>query len=76
MQRTVIEQQLLPPSTDLYGVFIKALAAQVDGGWTIENFSSELSFAFCHRGSDRRIVGIEAEDPGRPSLSRPFPSMG
>jgi hypothetical protein len=67
MQSSILEQRLLPPGSDLRGVFAKALAAHVDDGWQLETFSSSLACAFCQRGAERRVITIEAEDPTRPN---------
>jgi hypothetical protein len=70
MCRDVLEQRLLPPGSDLCGAFVTALAAQVAAGWTLETFSSNTACAFCHLGSERRAISIEAEDPSCPTSNR------
>jgi hypothetical protein len=65
MQSAALEQQVLAPGSDLYGAFIKALAAHVEAGWQMETFSSNQAFAFCHRGTERRFIGVESHDPNR-----------
>jgi len=70
MCRSVLDHRLLPPGTDLYGAFIKALAAHVDNGWQMEVFSSNHACAFCSRSDERRVITVETEDPSRPSPSR------
>ncbi len=72
MHRSVIEHRLLPADTDLYGVFIKALAAHVDDGWQLEVFSSSHACAFCARRNERRVITVESEDPNRPLPSRRY----
>src|SRR5438270_8793733 len=73
MHRGLLSQQLLAPGTDLGGAFVMALAAQVQAGWTLETFSSNVACAFCSRGGERCAVSIEAEDPTRPLPFRPHP---
>jgi hypothetical protein len=70
MCRDLLEQRLLPPGSDLCGVFVTALAAHVAAGWTLETFSSNTAGAFCHLGSERRAISIEAEDPSCPTSNR------
>jgi hypothetical protein len=72
MHRAVVEQRLLPPGSDLYGAFIKALAAHVDEGWQMEVFSSTQACAFCGQGGERRVITIETEDPMRPIAPRRY----
>ncbi len=72
MHRAVLEHRLLPPGSDLYGAFIKALAAHVDEGWQMEVFSSSHACAFCGRRNERRIITVESEDPNRPLPSRRY----
>lgn len=70
MHRSILEQRLLPPGSDLLGAFAKALAAHVDDGWQLEVFSSTQACGFCERGAERRVITIESEDPARPLPSR------
>jgi hypothetical protein len=70
MCRDVLEQRLLSPGSDLCGAFVTALAAHVAAGWTLETFSSNTACAFCHLGSERRAISIEAEDPSCPVSNR------
>jgi hypothetical protein len=70
MHRKVLEHRLLPPGNDLRGAFVKALAAHVDEGWQLETFFSDLACAFCGRGSERRMITVEAFDPTRPADTR------
>jgi len=72
MHRSVLEQRLLPPGSDLYGAFVKTLAAHVDEGWQMEVFSSSHACAFCGRSGERRVITVESEDPGRPLPSRSY----
>jgi len=70
MHGSIVEHRLLPPNTDLYGAFIKALAHHVDEGWQLETFSSTHACAFCHRANERRLIAVESENPGQPSPAR------
>jgi hypothetical protein len=67
MHSSILEQRVLRPGDDLRGAFAKALAAHVDDGWQLETFSSSLACGFCQRGTERRVITIEAEDPTRPN---------
>jgi hypothetical protein len=66
MHRAILEHRELAPGSDLRSAFVKALAVHVDEGWQLETFSSNLACAFCGRGSERRAITIEADDPVAP----------
>lgn len=74
MRRAVLEHRLLAPGTDLRGEFVKALAAHVEGGWQLGEFSSSVACAFCTRENERRAITVEFEDPMRLGTTRQFPS--
>jgi hypothetical protein len=44
-------------------VFLTAMLAWMDGGWSISEFSSSSATFFCTRGTDRRMVSIDPTDP-------------
>jgi hypothetical protein len=72
MHRGILEHRRLDPDSDLYGVFIKALAAHVDRGYQMEEFSSGQACAFCNRGDERRMIVIEYVDPAQDTSYRSF----
>ena len=67
MHRTIIEERQLPPGSDLFGAYVLALAAQVQNGWQLESFSSNVAVAFCSKGTDRRVIAVEEENPAQPT---------
>jgi hypothetical protein len=70
MHRTVLVQQRLEPGTDLYGAYVKAMAAHADAGWQLESFSSSHACVFCSRSGERRSIAVESDDPGNPTPPR------
>jgi hypothetical protein len=70
LDNALIESSRIEPRVDLKAVFVRALATLLDGGWTLERFSSDLACAFCRRGSERRVLAVECFDPKRPLPAR------
>ncbi len=48
---------------DLMHVFITAMLAWLEGGWTINQFTSASGCFFCSRNGERRMVSIDPSDP-------------
>ncbi|HME37979.1 MAG TPA: hypothetical protein VKG63_03365 [Steroidobacteraceae bacterium] len=63
MHGSVIESRPLIAGANLTHVFITAMLAWMEGGWTISEFSSNSASFFCFRSQERRLVSIEASDP-------------
>lgn len=61
------------PRENLKRRFAEAVAASYAAGWEVESFSSQLSFFFCHRESERRCVGIYPSPPKDRSGLWPVP---
>ena len=66
--RRVIEHREIPPGADLPGELVKALAAHVEQGFVLEDFSSKRASAFCHRGTERREIAVTLSDPTKEPL--------
>jgi hypothetical protein len=63
MHASIIESRPLVAGADLTRVFITAMLAWMDGGWSIHEFSSTSATFFCSRNLERRMVSIEPTDP-------------
>lgn len=63
MHGTVIEARPLAAGTDLTRVFVLALLAWLDEGWSIGEFSSAAAAFFCQRGVERLMVSIDPNNP-------------
>jgi hypothetical protein len=63
MHGSVTESRPLVPGADLTHVFVTAMLAWMEGGWSIREFSSTSATFFCTRGTDRRMVSIDPADP-------------
>jgi hypothetical protein len=63
MHGTIIESRPLVAQANLTHVFITAMLAWMDGGWTIGEFSSTSATFFCTRDLERRMVSIDPTDP-------------
>jgi len=63
MHGTVIESRPLVAHADLMHVFITAMLAWLEGGWTINEFTSTSGCFFCSRNGERRMVSIDPSDP-------------
>ncbi len=63
MHGTVIDSRPLVVGADLTHVFITAMLAWLEGGWTINEFTSKAGFFFCSRDGERRMVSIDPSDP-------------
>ena len=59
----LLEARRLEPGTDLIRAYLAAMLELIDAGWRLGEFSS-LGAAVRHeRGSERRMLSIEAQDP-------------
>lgn len=63
MFRELRHVEHLPPGVDLKAALVRALAERAATGWQLESFASTSACAFCRRGDDRAMIGIEVEDP-------------
>ena len=63
MHGSIIESHQLVANADLTHVFLTAMLAWMEGGWSISEFSSSSATFFCTRGTDRRMVSIDPTDP-------------
>jgi hypothetical protein len=63
MHGTIIESRPLVAGANLTHVFITAMLAWMEGGWTISEFSSTSATFFCSRSTERRMVSIDPTDP-------------
>jgi hypothetical protein len=59
----LIQHMEIPPGADLKAVLVKTLAAYVESGWKLEDFSSNNSSCFINRGADRLMIHIRPTDP-------------
>lgn len=71
LDNELIESSRIEPRVDLKAVFVRALASLLDGGWTLERFSSDLGCAFCRRDNERRVLVIECFDPKKAGAAPP-----
>jgi hypothetical protein len=63
MHGAIVESRPLVAGANLTHVFITAMLAWMEGGWTISEFSSTSATFFCTRDPDRRMVSIDPTDP-------------
>ena len=63
MFRELKHVEQLAPGTDLKAALVRALAERAAAGWQLESFASTSSCAFCSRGEERVMIGIEVIDP-------------
>ena len=63
MHGSIIESRQLVTSADLTRVFVTAMLAWMEGGWSIGEFSSTSGTFFCSRAAERRMVSIDPTDP-------------
>jgi hypothetical protein len=68
MHGAVIESRPLVAGANLTHVFITAMLAWMEGGWTISEFSSTSATFFCTRDPERRMVSIDPTDPYEPEM--------
>jgi hypothetical protein len=62
----LLEARRLEPGADLMRIYLAAMLELIDAGWRLGEFSS-LGAAVRHeRGSERRMLSIEAQDPESP----------
>jgi hypothetical protein len=69
MHGAIMDSRPLVCGANLTHVFITAMLAWMEGGWTISEFSSASATFFCTRGLERRMVSIDPTDPCEPSMS-------
>ena len=62
----LLEARQLEPSTDLVRAFIAAMLELIDAGWRLGEFSSTSAAVRHERGTQKRMLAIEAEDPEAP----------
>jgi len=63
MHGSILESHRLVANANLTHVFLTAMLAWMEGGWSISEFSSSSATFFCTRGADRRMVSIDPTDP-------------
>lgn len=63
----LLEYQRLEPGRDLVRAFLTAMLNQHDTGWLVADFSAMTSSARLECGLQRRMLGIEQQDPETPS---------
>jgi hypothetical protein len=63
MHGAIVESRPLVAGANLTHVFITAMLAWMEGGWTISEFSSTSATFFCTRDPERRMVSIDPSDP-------------
>jgi hypothetical protein len=63
MHGSIVESRQLVGGANLTHVFITAMLAWIDGGWSISEFSSTSATFFCSRDLNRRLISIESRDP-------------
>jgi hypothetical protein len=63
MHGGIVESRPLVAGANLTHVFITAMLAWMEGGWTISEFSSTSATFFCTRDPERRMVSIDPTDP-------------
>ena len=69
MHGSVLDSRPLVGDANLTQVFITAMLAWMEGGWTISEFSSTSATFFCIRNLERRMVSIDPTDPFDPPVS-------
>jgi len=60
----------MPAGANVKRTFALAIVRWIDEGWSIGVFGSRSGVFFCNRGSERRQVSIDANDPARPLAQR------
>jgi hypothetical protein len=68
MHGAIIESRPLVTGANLTHIFITAMLAWMEGGWTISEFSSTSATFFCARDLERRMVSIDPTDPDEPPM--------
>jgi hypothetical protein len=63
MSGAIVESRPLVAGANLTHVFVTAMLAWMEGGWTISEFSSTSATFFCTRDPERRMVSIDPADP-------------
>ncbi len=63
MHGSIIESRPVVAGANLTHLFITAMLAWMDGGWSITEFSSTSATFFCSRAAERRMVSIDPTDP-------------
>jgi hypothetical protein len=69
MHGAIIESRQLVTGANLTHVFITAMLAWMEGGWTISEFSSSSAAFFCTLDTERRMVSIDPADPHEVQIS-------
>jgi hypothetical protein len=67
---SILEARQLPIGAHLKRSFATALQHRIDAGWSVGEFSSHAGVFFCGRGTERRQVSIEPNDPEKPHVER------
>ena len=68
MYGAIVDSRPLVAGANLTHVFITAMLAWMEGGWTIKEFSSTSATFFCTRDLERRMVSIDPTDPHEPQM--------
>src|ERR1700730_9107060 len=68
MHGAIIDSRRLVAEANLTHVFITAMLAWMEGGWTISEFSSTSATFFCTRDLERRMVSIDPTDTRAPQM--------
>ncbi len=68
MHGAIMDSRPLIAGANLTHVFITAMLAWMEGGWTISEFSSTSATFFCTRNLERRMVSIDPTDPNEPPM--------
>lgn len=63
MHGTLIESRPLAVEANLTLIFVEAMLTWLQGGWSINEFSSSSATFFCSLGVHRRMVSIDPTDP-------------
>jgi len=59
----LIEARQLEPNADLVRTFLAAMLELIDAGWHLGEFSSTSAAVRHERGTEKRMLAIEAQDP-------------
>jgi hypothetical protein len=59
----LLEARRLEPGTDLVRAFLAAMLDLIDPGWRLGEFSSSSAAVRHEHGMEKRMLGIEAQDP-------------
>jgi hypothetical protein len=70
MQHRVLSSRLLPPGTDLLGVFLEALLDYHQRGWALNEFTSMHAHFYASRADEKHYVQITIDDPAVPKVQR------